>query len=117
MDASDGRRAVAEGLRGLAGSCDEDEAVSVFDVMCECGMDPEEFMAQGSPGWVTALAVETLADLIDRPTCRNLLSNGLAGGKYERFMCSRCRYSEVRKDGRAFNYCPICGASVTGLPC
>lgn len=111
MGASSYNRVVAEGLRELAA---REEAVSVFDVMCECGMAPEEFMAQGSPGWVTALAVETLADLIDRPTCRNLTSNGHAGGKHARFTCSRCKYSPIQSDGLEFNYCPICGASVTG---
>ncbi len=119
------KHTVAEGLRRLAENCDEDGAVSLFDVMLECGMDPEEFLAESgqvpttalsSPGWTTAFAVETLADLIDRPTCRNLTSNGYAdgGGKHGRFTCSRCKYLTVRSEGWTFNYCPICGASVTG---
>ena len=53
--------------------------------------------------------LEKLADLIDRPTCRNLgLEEGTNGEDYD-FFCSRCGFaSDVVDPG----YCPHCGAEV-----
>lgn len=50
-----------------------------------------------------------LADLIDRPTCRNLgLEEGTNGEGYD-FFCSRCGFAADVVDPR---YCPCCGAEV-----
>ena len=73
------------------------------------------------PGFFSAQAVvELFADLIDRPTCRNV------SGCQDVFECSECRcrvelITEVCNDyGEPFNvplmpsFCPNCGAEVTG---
>lgn len=52
---------------------------------------------------------ETVADLIDRPTYRNLgLEEGTNGEGYD-FFCSRCGFAADVVDPR---YCPCCGAEV-----
>ena len=52
---------------------------------------------------------ETLADLIDRPTCRN--SGGVEGtnGEGWDFFCSACGHQADVADP---NFCPCCGAEV-----
>ena len=53
--------------------------------------------------------LEKLADLIDRPTCRNLgLEEGTNGEGYD-FFCSRCGFAADVVDPR---YCPCYGAEV-----
>lgn len=53
--------------------------------------------------------LEKLADLIDRPTCRNLgLEEGTNGEGYD-FFCSRCGFAADVVDPR---YCPCCRAEV-----
>lgn len=53
--------------------------------------------------------VNYLADLIDRPTCRNLgLEEGTNGEGYD-FFCSRCGFAADVVDPR---YCPCCRAEV-----
>lgn len=51
-----------------------------------------------------------LADLIDRPTCRNV------SGDQNRFECSECGFEMPIWDGDggwlAFYFCPDCGAEV-----
>lgn len=55
--------------------------------------------------------VERLADLIDRPTCRN-------NNSYDRsFFCSACgyeawTYDDSDCDPKDFSFCPNCGAEV-----
>lgn len=52
---------------------------------------------------------DRLADLIDRPTCRNLgLEEGTNGEGYD-FFCSRCGFAADVVDPK---YCPECGAEV-----
>ncbi len=46
--------------------------------------------------------LDRLADLIDRPICRD-------NGEHYYFTCSRCR---ICSDVIEPNYCPICGAEV-----
>lgn len=54
-------------------------------------------------------AMVRLADLIDRPTCRNLgLEEGTNGEGYD-FFCSRCGFADDVVDPK---YCPECGAEV-----
>lgn len=62
---------------------------------------------------------EMLADLIDRPTCRNIYAEteGM-GGCENGFKCSECGnmvedYEGYRISGE-FNYCSKCGARVVG---
>lgn len=54
--------------------------------------------------------VNYLADLIDRPTCRNV------SGDQNRFECSECGFEMPIWDGDggwlAFYFCPDCGAEV-----
>ena len=57
---------------------------------------------------------ETVADLIDRPTCHNIYdeNKGCANG----FMCSTCGHAVEDYEGYrvsgTWNYCPNCGAKV-----
>lgn len=79
-------------------------AQSVFDVMGDC-----------------LVIGETVADLIDRPTCHDV-----ADFDRESFKCSRCGFRVLSIDGSPdaaklvgtkggvidFGYCPNCGAEV-----
>lgn len=57
-----------------------------------------------------------LADLIDRPTCRNVYDESKVGACENGFECSEC--GNVVEDGEGwlvngtFNYCSECGAEV-----
>lgn len=59
---------------------------------------------------------ERLADLIDRPTCRNIYDESKCGACANGFECSEC--GNVVEDGDGwlvngtFNYCSECGAEV-----
>lgn len=66
-------------------------------------------VADAYGGRPDASPVESLADLVDWPTCRNLgLEEGTNGEDYD-FFCSRCGFaSDVVDPG----YCPHCGAEV-----
>lgn len=92
-----------------------------------------EIMRDDPHGWLDAMVVnavtdvlgegvaigETVADLIDRPTCRNV------SGYQDTFKCSGCGYktgliAEVcNEHGESFHMplmlsrCPNCGAAVT----
>lgn len=52
---------------------------------------------------------ERLADLIDRPTCRNIGGEEGTNGEHYDFFCSACGYAG---DFAEPNYCPNCGAEV-----
>lgn len=70
--------------------------------------------------------VERLADLIDRPTCKDVCNLD-----YESFKCSRCGCSVISLGGdmsdavvvspdgliSEYYYCPNCGAMVTEVEC
>ena len=96
------RRDIAEGLRGLEGEC-----VPLAYVLDELGVD-----CDGAD--VPKAHVERLADLIDRPTCRDE-GDGL-------FICPECGWfvSAERKipgspdvaEPYVPGYCPCCGAKV-----
>ena len=95
------RREVAARLRGLRG----------FDVdgkkFCSC-YDVEDALGLEGSIMCSRTAVETLADLIDRPTTTR---HGKFKTKYGRETpcCEVCGYSigDMR-----WNYCPKCGAEV-----
>ena len=57
-----------------------------------------------------SMLFDRLADLIDRPTCRNV------SGDQNRFECSECGFEMPIWDGDggwlAFYFCPDCGAEV-----
>lgn len=93
------RRDVAEGLRGLGGEC-----VPLAYVLDELGVD-----CDGAD--VPKAHVERLADLIDRPTCRD------EDGFGRSFSCSACgygawTYDDSCCDPKDFSFCPNCGAEV-----
>lgn len=57
-----------------------------------------------------------IADLIDRPTCRNVYDENEMGSCINGFECSECGtmvedYEGYRVSGE-FNYCPKCGREV-----
>lgn len=96
-----------------------------------------EIMRDDPHGWLDAMVVnavtdvlgegaaigETVADLIDRPTCHDV-----ADFDCESFKCSRCGFRVLSIDGTPdaaklvgtkggvidFGYCPNCGAEVVG---
>lgn len=57
-----------------------------------------------------------LADLIDRPTCRNVYDEYEMGACENGFKCSKCgdlvEDCEGYRITGTFNYCPNCGAEV-----
>lgn len=59
---------------------------------------------------------ERLADLIDRPTCRNVYDESEMGSCKNGFKCSECGNTVEDCEGYCvigtFNYCSKCGASV-----
>lgn len=52
---------------------------------------------------------DRLADLIDRPTCRNIGGVGGTNGEYYDFFCSACGFASGVTDPK---YCPNCGSEV-----
>lgn len=93
------RRDIAEGLRNLKGEC-----VPLAYVLDELGVD-----CDGAD--VPKAHVKRLADLIDRPTCRNEDGSGRS------FSCSACgyeawTYDDSCCDPKDFSFCPNCGAEV-----
>ena len=85
-----------------------------------------EIMRDDPHGWLDAMVVnavtdvlgegvaigETVADLIDRPTCRNV-----AVKREDEFLCSACgEHVDIAYmdsvDGYHARYCPNCGAEV-----
>lgn len=105
MTSDELRRAVAARLRGLRG----------FEVegkkFCSC-YDVEDALGLEGSIMCSRTAVETLADLIDRPTCETIEH----GRPYESHVCkscSRCSYGwfEDMHD-KPYSYCPNCGAEV-----
>ena len=99
MTSDELRRAVAARLRGLRG----------FEVegkkFCSC-YDVEDALGLEGSIMCSRTAVETLADLIDRPTCRKLIPNEMEGLVF----CSNCG-AEIGEYGVP-NYCHNCGAEV-----
>lgn len=66
--------------------------------------------------YLTQSGFERLADLIDRPTCRNVYDESEMGSCTNGFECSECGnmvedYEGYRVSGE-FNYCSKCGREV-----
>lgn len=66
--------------------------------------------------YLTQSGFERLADLIDRPTCRNVYDENEMGSCVNGFECSECGnmvedYEGYRISGE-FNYCSKCGREV-----
>ena len=53
--------------------------------------------------------IARLADLIDRPTCKNIGGEDGTNGEYYDFFCSVCGFASGVTDPK---YCPNCGAEV-----
>lgn len=76
------------------------------------GIRLDDYTAEGSHSKI----LRGLADLIDRPTCRNVYDESKTGACKNGFECSEC--GGVVEDGEGwlvngtFNFCPECGASV-----
>lgn len=100
------RREVAARLREVETlEYDGDEWCDEGDVLDALGLYNE-----GDPSSCNPDKVALLADLIDRPTCRN------ASADQNRFECSECGFEMPIWDGdggwMAFYFCPNCGAEV-----
>lgn len=64
----------------------------------------------GAPRPTTEMAIlANLADLIDRPTCKNFGLEEETNGEDYDFFCSRCGFAADVVDPK---YCPECGAEV-----
>ena len=102
---SDERREVAENLRNLTISRSIQYKEQFFDELAEVVVGFEDYHDFN-------VVLEKLADLIDRPTCKN--SEYLYDGSF--FECSRCGERwELTCGGPADNhlcFCPRCGAEV-----
>lgn len=111
MISNEERREVARKLRSL------DENIDGVPLMCT--KQEHNAMALGAIRAVVGKGdiFHLLADLIDRPTCRNIYAEteGM-GGCENGFKCSECGntvedYEGYRISGE-FNYCSKCGAEV-----
>lgn len=106
MISDEKRREVAELLRQMA---DTHHAVEASRVTRALGLEYEVY---GTVLAFNSAAVQALADLIDRPTCRNLSPKPA-----DVLLCSECgehvdiAYVESCDDYHA-KYCPNCGAEV-----
>ncbi|MEE1373655.1 MAG: hypothetical protein U0J93_09840 [Parolsenella sp.] len=96
------RREVAMRLRQMA---DTHHAVEASRVTRALGLEYEVY---GTVMAFNSAAVQALADLIDRPTCRICATDH----EYEDSVrCDRCRMT-FRRPWEPFKYCPNCGAEV-----
>lgn len=96
------RREVAARLRQMA---DAHHAVEASRVARALGLEYEVY---GTVMAFNSAAVQALADLIDRPTCRICATDH----EYEDSVrCDRCRMT-FRRPWEPFKYCPNCGAEV-----
>jgi hypothetical protein len=112
------RREVAARMRNQLTYMREDGEYYKNDLdLVECGnrayrniADSVEKYSNNFTGYYIPI-IERLADLIDRPTCRN--NEG-----YDRaFWCSACgyeawTYDDSSCDPKDFSFCPSCGAEV-----
>lgn len=112
MTSDEQRRAVAARLRGLRG----------FEVegkkFCSC-YDVEDALGLEGSIMCSRTAVETLADLIDRPTCKPKdRGRGYVDAVCDSFWCPNCSFEidvhigEEQHLTEAAKYCPNCGAEV-----
>ena len=111
------RREVAERLRMCARSVNGTRDLSMY-LAYWVGVMEDEIANAGNPFTVAAnrrcaeRTLEKLADLIDRPMCKNL-----AAKSADELLCSECgehvdiAYMENADDYHAM-YCPNCGARV-----
>lgn len=123
------RREVAKELRGLDVSDLGDrgniidtpeEEGDLFSRILEVANDYRPGLHYAMSHFAARDAVELFADLIDRPTCRNV------SGHQDVFECSECRCrvelitEACNEYGETFNvplmpsWCPNCGESVVG---
>lgn len=112
------RREVARRLREIRE--DEYGEVYMYDVMLALGVESGK-----AAYWADKEFIHHLADLIDRPTCRNVYDevyDEYEGGCCENgFKCSKC--GELVEDCEGyrvkgtFNFCPNCGAEVVPDGC
>lgn len=102
---SDERREVAENLRNLTISRSIQYKEQFFDELAEVVVGFEDYHDFN-------VVLEKLADLIDRPTCKN--SEYLYDGSF--FECSKCGERWELTCGSPadnnLNFCPRCGAEV-----
>lgn len=110
MQTSDERREVAARLRGLDVKITSrdtlERAVDKF-MKAVCGdipFSPIRYSVRNLCG-----LANMIADLIDRPTCRNLGGEEGTNGEHHDFFCSACGYAA---DVTEPNYCPNCRAEV-----
>lgn len=118
------RRKVAEDLRKQLWCMRENDSYEKDVDVVECGnsayrniawsVEPYGNLEKGNYAHI----IELLADLIDRPTCRNV------SGKQDVFECSecRCKVEIVGEEGNEYGecfytpfmpcFCPSCGAEV-----
>lgn len=105
------RREVAERLRFCARETNGTGDFSMY-LKHWVNADGEQ---EGNPFTVQAnrksaeRTLEKLADLIDRPTCRNIGGEDGTNGEYYDFFCSACGFAASVTDPK---YCPNCGAEV-----
>lgn len=106
MTSDEERREIADGLRRLA---DGRHGTGVPDSEI---LDVLGISAADTPDRSDARDVEILADIIDRPTCKDVyVSHSFGFSPCVMFKCSRCGASHASL--AYFNYCPTCGAEIT----
>ena len=123
MVSDEERRTVARRIRQL----DQRGKNNLFSTCLNCGKwlgavyGDENYCAEEQRQFRLCLGLKNslaarIADLIDRPTCRNVYDESKAGACENGFECSEC--GNVVEDGEGwlvngtFNYCSECGAEV-----
>lgn len=104
------RREVAQKLRTLA--CTPDEiGITEHAVIRNLGISEGSYDDSCRSEDVSAIA-----DLIDRPTCRNIYDEDEDGACANGFQCSACGHAVEDYEGYrvlgTWNYCSNCGAEV-----
>lgn len=100
MISDDERREIAKMLRDATEGHGDVPGIPDSEVFCIL-----EIGTGFADGFADKTDVEALADLIDRPTCRNV-----AECRDIDFACSECGYEQASAYG--FGYCPDCGREV-----
>ena len=105
MITDDERRETVENLRHLSYMNRVRYKEEFYELLDETVMEPDTGYHEMND------VFERIADLIDRPTCRN-------NNSYDRsFFCSACgyeawTYDDSDCDPKDFSFCPNCGAEV-----
>lgn len=112
MTSNEERRKIATLLREAASTKGKRSGSMEMMLSKLLGITKQDMDAFGKPIELAATwrdVYRELADLIDRPTCRNIGGEEGTNGEHYDFFCSACGYAANIAEP---NYCPNCDAEV-----